>query len=168
MTPHTITLFNFVGENENTYQGDFEITILKNVMCIPQEGAVLSTTGTAANNNADLYIFKRNVIATDTNGNVKRYIPPDKWDESEHKERYWTLHDNGTDVFVKGVYSTSVNNVVDTLYNDIVSPGGDKLVFEKGESELPPDQIERAYRIRGVVDYDMGLPRMRHWEVYAR
>ena len=167
MLPHTVTLFNFVGENEGTYQGDYEITILKNVMCIPKDGAVLSTTGTTADNDADLYIFKRNVIATDINGNAKRYISPDKWDESQHKEKYWTLHDNGTDIFIKGLYSASMNNIVDTLYNDIVSPGGDKLVFEYGE-ELTPDQIQNSYLVKGVVDYDMGLPRMRHWEVFAR
>ena len=162
MLPHTITLFNFVGEDEN-YKSSYMVTILKNVHCVLHKGSVFSTIGTKPNDKADLYIFENYVIATDKDGNKKQYIPPDKWDECTHKERYWTLHDDGTDIFVKGICSS--NNIVDSFYNAIVTNNGDRLVWK--HEDVNPAQIENSICIKGVVHYDIGRPRMRHWEVYA-
>lgn len=136
LIPHTITLFNFAGENDN-YESDYLVTILRNVMCMPHKGSVFSTMGTNSNNSADLYIFERGVIATDKNGNTRQYLPPNEWNECEDKSQYWTIHDNGTDCFIEN----------------------------ECQDDTPP---EEALYINGVVHYNMGTPRMRHWEVYAR
>lgn len=165
MLPHTITLFNFVGENEDTYRGDYEITILKNVMCIPKDAATLSTQGVKPNNHADLYLFDKTVVATDLAGNEKTYLPYEKWDKIDDKNRFWTLHSNGTDMFAKGLYSSGYNILESNAYKSIVTKSGNRLVWK--HHDIVPENIDTALRILSAIHYDIGSQRMRHWEIYA-
>lgn len=135
MLPHTITLFNFVDEID--YKPVYEITILKNVMCNITQGITPSTRERNPNDFADLYIFTKNVEATDINGNLKTYIPLEQWNECEDKSFYWTINTEGKDFFAKGIYLD-----VDD-----------------------PTEILDATEINSALYLDVGSPRMWHWEI---
>lgn len=105
MLPHTITLFNYIGDNENG--NEYAVTIIKNVMCMPAIGTTFTTKGDNSNDYADLYIFENNSIAYDIYGNMKTYLPAAQWNELKDKTGFWTL--NERDYFVKGIFNEESN-----------------------------------------------------------
>lgn len=135
MLPHTITLFNFVDEID--FKPVYEITILKNVMCNIRQGIAPSTRDRNPNDSADLYIFDKNVEATDINGNPKVFMPLEQWNNCEDKGSYWTISTEGRDMFAKGIYLDKVD----------------------------PTEISEATEINSALHLDAGSTRMWHWEI---
>ena len=135
MLPNTVTLFNYLGEND--LKAEYAITILKNVYCDTEYGARASTKGTVSENAAMLYIFDKKVFAESLDGKQKAFLPYDEWDKVENKEDYWSLNSENKDFFVNGI--ASVDN--------------------------PQNADIEAYKISKIHTYQNGTSRMWHREV---
>lgn len=92
--PHTITLFNFVGEDENG-NASYAAAVLKNVHCHINEGV---GSGDVSNDDTRVHIFD------DCVDSEKDFLPHDEWLAlpDDAKARYWTLCPNGKDYFALG------------------------------------------------------------------
>lgn len=92
--PHTITLFNFVGEDENG-NSSYVACVLKNVHCHINEG--VGSDG-VANDDTRVHIFD------DCVESEKTFLPHNEWLAlpDDAKAHFWTLCPNGKDYFAYG------------------------------------------------------------------
>lgn len=104
MMPHTITLFNYVGEVNG--EATFNKTIIRGVMIDENFGARQSMQGLSADDTAALYIFDVNASAESEEGFEREYLSHAEWQENEAKSMYWTLCEK--DYFVMGETDVSV------------------------------------------------------------
>lgn len=98
MVPHTVTIFNSIGEIDGKEK--YVKTILRNVQCDENFGVNQSLRGHNSDDTAALYIFDSNVKAQSVEGFEKSYITPAQWVKEFFKEPYWTLSEN--DYFILG------------------------------------------------------------------
>lgn len=160
MCPHTITLFNFIGEDADG-RASYSATILKNVHVRHKEG--IGSTD-AANDSTKVHIFDDtytalppdgqkidrtlfnltpfNLIqALNTPADEKPFVPYEEFSRTTDREQYWSLSAEGKDYFALGEHQ----NTGDTL------PGGVPL-----------------FRIISVSRRQIGRKRMWHWRIEAR
>lgn len=159
--PHTITLFNFTGEDENG-NARYNSVLLEWVHVFKKEGI-------NSNNSADdaphAHIFDDTVIVSSapnvtldrslynelspyslsraletTKGEVP-FVPYEEWKNTAHQEQYWTLSPEGRDYFALG----------DQRRTDHALP-----------TDVP------IFKITNVERHDMGSRRMWHWRIEAR
>lgn len=138
MLPHTVTLYNYVGEDTDG-KASYVVTVLRNVYCTAQTGTDFDREGKKSTNKAQLYIFDANSVAESSDGFPKKYLPYSEWLASNHKELYWTLSDQGDDYFAQR-----------------------EIVITR------PQDIPCAFRIVNTKRYEAGQRRMWHWTVTGR
>lgn len=158
--PHTITLFNFTGEDENG-NARYNPVLLQWVHVFKKEGI---NAANSADDAPHVHIFDDTVIASppdnvtldrslfdlspDTlslaletpHGEVP-YVPYSEWKDTAHQEQYWTLNPEGRDYFAVGDYRSAGNTL--------------------------PTAVP-LFRITDIERHDMGTPRMWHWRIEAR
>lgn len=98
MKPHTVRLFNFLGEINDV--ASYQEAVIKHCYCNVDDGVTSSTAGVTTDDTARLYIFKRDAQITASDGTPMRYLPFDEWNNLANKTGYWTLNPNGKDYFV--------------------------------------------------------------------
>lgn len=146
-TPHTVTIYNFRGENVDTLLPELEITILRGVFLDISQGENIMKSGLANADSAILYIPMYIKAINAETGQEQQYLPPMEYDRQEDKSVYWTVgtrdKESGSGCFfVKGeVVDTGVD------YNSI------------------NDRYDYAYRVSSVDVRDFGSPEMQHWQV---
>lgn len=97
MLPHTVHLFNYIGEVNDEAQ--YQESIIHFCFCMMNEG---SGSAKSPSDSAKLYIFDANSVIESLNGSPRTYVSPDKWkkmccDRSNH----FTISDDGMDYFQK-------------------------------------------------------------------
>lgn len=98
MIPHTIRLFNFVGEINDV--ATYQEAVIRNCYCTLSDGVTSSDTGKTTSDTARLYIFKRDSTVTSPDGAVLEYRPFEEWSRLPNKVGFWTIDPNGRDYFV--------------------------------------------------------------------
>lgn len=158
--PHTITLFNYTGEDENG-NACYNPVLLEWVHVFKKEG--INATN-SADDAPHVHIFDDTVIAsppgnvtldrslyTLTPDSLQRaletpqgevpYVPYNEWKTALHQEQYWTLSTEGKDYFAIGDQ-------------------------RRTDHKLPTDVP--IFRITDVERHDVGTRRMWHWRIEAR
>lgn len=98
MTPHTVHLFNFVGEVKDV--ATYQEAVIQNCYCNLDDGVTSINSGRTTNDTARLYIFKRDMKVKSPDGAAMKYLPFEKWMELADKTGYWTINPNDRDYFV--------------------------------------------------------------------
>lgn len=158
--PHSVTLFNYLGENQNG-QAQYACTLLAGVHIFADVG--MGNTD-LSNDAVRVHIFDDIVAAQPTQGvtidknlfnlspfnlaraldtpeGEKPFVPYDEWKNTTDKHQYWTLNPEGRDYIAIGDYRTM-------------------------QSDLPT--YCDLFRIVSVGRREMGSRRMWHWRVTAR
>lgn len=98
MLPHTVHLFNFVGEVNDT--ATYQEAVIRNCCCQGKDGVGTSGSGKKTNDNVTLYIFKRDSLVKSPEGKDLTYIHFDKWVKLADKTGFWTINPNDKDYFI--------------------------------------------------------------------
>ena len=98
MKPHTVRLFNFVGEVNDV--ATYQEAVIKNCYCNLDDGVASASSGRTTNDTARLYIFKRDAKVVSPDGASMSYLPFEEWAALEDKTGYWTINPNDRDYFV--------------------------------------------------------------------
>lgn len=138
MLPDTVTLYNYAGEDQDG-RATYAVTLLRNVYCSEQFGTDYDKEGKTSANKAMLYIFDANSVAESADGAPKSYLPYSEWINSDSKESFWTLSDQGDDYFVNGLHNSN-----------------------------RPQDIRNSHKIVSVSRFKAGQRRMWHWTVCDR
>lgn len=118
---------------------EYSVTILSNVMCDMSCGDKASIQGGVSNNAARLYIFDMQSCTYSVDGKKKKFVPFSEWEKLTDKSLYWTIREDNKDYFAVGKHCvSSPNQCID---------------------EAQPFSVMKARH------YNMGTPRMRHWEI---
>lgn len=147
MFPHTVTVYNHIGESLETGLPESKITILKGVLLEISQGANIMKSGLNTADKAKLYI-PFSVDAKDgLTGEKQKYVSPKEYDHLESKKGYWTIGNRDKQsgqecFFVKG-----------------------EVVNEMADYSTVNDLYDYAYRVSTVDVYDYGSPSLRHLEV---
>ena len=137
MLPDTVTLFNYIGEVNMV--AEYLVTIFTNVFCDTSYGDKASIQGGVSNNAARLYIFDMQSCAYSMDGKKKKFVPFSEWEELADKSLYWTIREDNKDYFAVGKHCVSS--------------------LKQSLEGAQPFPITKARR------YNIGTPRMRHWEI---
>ena len=147
-TPHTVTIYN-VGENPDTLETEYNMTILRGVFLDRREAASIEKSGLRDADAATLYIpFSVEAVDAVT-GSPKQYIGPKAYRQLDDVSGYWTLEGGGLDsgadsFFIKGeVVNYTGYGKMRQMYDDV-------------------------YDITTIDTRDFGSPDMQHWQVGAR
>lgn len=158
--PHCITLYNFLGEDDDG-NAMYASTLLTGVHIHVNEG--MGSTD-LSNDTTRVHIFDDTVAAQPPQGvtidpnlfdlspatleqalsipaGEKPFVPFREWLTAANKEQYWTLNPEGRDYF-----SIGDNRTTDTV--------------------LPTDLT--LFRITSISRREMGSRRMWHWRIEAR
>lgn len=160
MVPHSITLYNFLGEDEDGH-ARYNNTFLDCVHVNLNEGVNATNS---ADDNVHVHIFDDLVVALplpeitldrslfnlspfnlqramETPAGEKPFVPYDEWKTVSEKEQYWTLNPDGGDYFAVGDHRQSGRSLPENL---------------------------TLYKIIKVAHFAMGSRRMHHWRIEAR
>lgn len=137
MLPDTVTLFNYIGEADMV--AEYSVTIFNNVFCDTSYGDKASIQGGVPNNAARLYIFDMQSCAYSVDGKRKTFVPFSEWEKLTDKSLYWTIREDNKDYFAVGKHCVSL--------------------LKQGFAGTQPFSIMKARH------YNIGTPRMRHWEI---
>jgi len=139
--PHTITIFNFIGEDPEG-NAMYAAAVLSNVHAHINEGM---GAGDVSNDKTRVHIFD------DTVECEKSFLPHGEWNAlpEEEKVKFWTLCPEGKDYFSQGSLQQY----------DPATPTNAPVT-------LPRNVV--LFRIMLISRLQMGRPRMWHWRVEAR
>lgn len=147
-TPHTVTIYN-VGENPDTLETEYNMTILRGVFLDRREAANIEKSGLRDADVASLFIpFSVEAVDAVT-GTPKQYIGPKAYRQLADVSGYWTLEGGGLasgadTFFIKGeIVNYSGYGKMREMYDDV-------------------------YDITTIDTRDFGSPDMQHWQVGAR
>lgn len=158
--PHTITLFNFNGEDADG-NACYNCALLEWVHVFKKEG--INATN-SADDAPHVHIFDDTVIVTppdnvtldrslynlspynllralDTLPGEMPYVPYEEWKDTTNQEQYWTLNPEGRDYFAIG--------------------------DQRRTDHRLPTQVP-IFRITDIERHDVGSRRMWHWRIEAR
>lgn len=146
MFPHTVTVYNHIGESIETGLPESKITILRGVLLEISQGANIMKSGLDNADKAKLHIPFAVVAVDGETGLPQKYISPKEYDRLEDKTGFWTIgsRDNFSGqecFFVKG---------------EVVNKMADYATIN--------DLYDYAYRVSTVDIYDYGSPNMQHFE----
>lgn len=142
-TPHTVTVYNYLGKDPETKKIINEITILRGVFLDISQGENIMKSGLSNADSAVLYI-PMDINAVDAiTGEEQQYIEPKVYDRLEDKTGFWTIGDRQKNCyFVKG---------------EVVEPESDYNTINT--------QYDYAYTVTSVDVRDFGTRSMWHWQV---
>ena len=94
MLPHTVRLFNYIGEVDDV--AEYQESIIRFCYCTWIEGA---SSASSPSDSAKLYVFDANSIVTSPGGTRRTFVPPEEWSDCCGKAMHYTFSDNGNDYF---------------------------------------------------------------------
>lgn len=142
-TPHTVTVYNYLGKDPETKKPVNEITILRGVFLDISQGENIMKSGLSNADSAVLYIPMDIKALNAVTGEEQQYIEPKVYDRLEDKTRFWTIGERQNNCyFVKG---------------EVVEPESDYKTINTN--------YDYAYTVTSVDVRDFGTRSMWHWQV---
>lgn len=161
MCPHTVTLFNYLGENEDR-KAMYSATILYHVHLFDLEG-VQGMEST--NDHPRMHIFDDQVVAMPSDGtsvylgaynlSLLNRLPPESIPQGER-------------AFLSFEEWNGLNETTKKLFWTLSAEGRD--YFAKGEVEISNGKLPEGislFRVKQIGRREMGTKRMWHWKVIA-
>src|SRR5665647_63962 len=107
---NTVTLYNFVGEINDT--ATYTVAVLRNVSLMKNMGTRLSAQGKQPENVTKLYLFDNQATAELADETEITYLTYEDWVllSTAQKALHWTLSDKGDDYFSDGVQTSAKPN----------------------------------------------------------
>lgn len=146
-TPHTVTVFNYLGKDPETGKPKNDITILRGVFLDISQGENKMRSGLTNADSATLYIPMSIKAVNGITGEQVRYLPPKEYELADDKSGVWTIGErkNNGCFFVKGEVVER-----DASYQDINT------------------RYDYAYVVTSVDVRDFGSPDLQHWQVWGK
>lgn len=143
-TPHTVTVYNFLGKDPETGKPLNEITILRGVFLDISQGENIMRSGLSNADRATLYIPMSIKAVDGTTEQEQQYVSPKEYELLEDKTGFWTIGERKNSVcyFVKG---------------EVVEPDSDYREINT--------RYDYAYVVTSVDVRDFGSKPMWHWQV---